>query len=66
MLDNNAFSHRMKVKYGVLFDFVSFMSRKLFERLFSLWKDLASYKHFLCLDKNEKLSELPPTTADSQ
>ena len=69
MLHINVVSKWMNVKYdGSLdsLDFVSSLSRKLSERLFSIWKDLILYKRFRYLDKNGKLSKLLRTTADSQ
>ena len=66
MLHINVVSKWMKVKYDGSLDYVSSMSRKLSERLFSMWKDLILYKRFHYLDKNGKLSKLLRTTADSQ
>jgi hypothetical protein len=66
MLHINVVSKRMKVKYDGSLDFVSSMSRKLFDGLFSIQKYLVLYKRFLYLDKNEKLSKLLRTTAGSQ
>jgi hypothetical protein len=56
----NVFNDRMKVKYEF------YISRKLFQRPFRIWKDLLFYNRFIFLDKQEELWKMLQTWTYSQ